>query len=141
MLAHLILAFALAIPLQDDGGFLGSIVGFICVCPPLLIFLGLLIAGFWKIYTKADERGWAAIIPFYNVWVLLRIVGRPGWWFILWLIPVVNIVIGIILMFDLAKSFDKSVWWGVGLVIIPFIMALILGFGEAQYYGPSAGNP
>jgi len=140
MLAQLILSYALAIPIQDDGGFFGFIFGLALLCPSIIV-IGLLIAGMWKIYTKADERGWAAIIPFYNVWVLLRIVGRPGWWFILWLIPVVNIIIGIILMFDLAKSFDKSVWWGLGLVIIPFIMALILGFGDAQYYGPSAGNP
>ena len=140
MLALLILSFAAAVPLQDDGGFLGFIFGIAALCP-LLLFFGLLIAGIWAIFVKADERGWAAIIPFYNLWVLLRIVGRPGWWFILSLIPVVNIIIWIILMFDLAKSFDKSPWWGLGLVIIPFLFTLILGFGDAQYYGPSAGNP
>jgi hypothetical protein len=140
MLTQLILSNALAIPIQDDGGIIGSLFGLALLCPSIIV-LGLLIAGLWKIFTKADEKGWAAIIPFYNWWVLLRIVGRPGWWFILLLIPFVNFIVGIILMFDLAKSFDKSPWWGLGLVILPWLMTLVLGFGDAQYYGPSAGNP
>ena len=140
MLANFMLDFSLAIPIQDDLGPFGTIFGLAMLCASVGFFV-IVIAGYWQIYTKADEKGWAAIIPFYNIWVLLRIIGRPGWWLILWLIPVVGFIVWIIMMFDLAKSFDKSVWWGIGLIIIPIIFALILGFGDAQYYGPSAGKP
>jgi hypothetical protein len=47
-----------------------------------------------KIFAKANKPGWAAIIPIYNMIVLLEVVGRPFWWILLKLIPCVNIVIG-----------------------------------------------
>jgi len=45
----------------------------------------IMIASFWKIFEKAGEAGWQAIIPIYNIYVLLKIVGKPGWWLILWI--------------------------------------------------------
>ncbi len=56
----------------------------------------------WRIFVKAGKPGWAAIIPIYNVLVELEILGRPWWWLLLMLVPVVNFVIGIIIIFDLA---------------------------------------
>ena len=138
LLAHGILT----IPLQDDGGFFGflsGIFGLTFSCIWLFVVIAV-IAGAWKIFEKADEAGWKAIIPFYNVWVLCEIVGRPGWWLILWLIPVVNFFIGLILAIDLAKSFDKSTLYGVALFFFPFVFTIILGWGESQYYGPSVGK-
>lgn len=49
-----------------------------------------MIIAMWRIFTKAGQPGWAAIIPFYNIYVLMKVVGRPGWWLILFLIPLVN---------------------------------------------------
>ena len=69
-----------------------------------------------------------------------KIVGRPAWWIILLLIPFVNFIIGIILCIDLAKSFAKGVGFGLGLVFLSFIFYPILGFGSAQYQGPSSGR-
>jgi hypothetical protein len=43
-----------------------------------LAFWILWVAGMWKIYAKADQPGWAAIIPIYNVYIWCKIVGRPG---------------------------------------------------------------
>lgn len=105
-----------------------------------LVFAILLIAAIWKIFTKAGKPGWAAIIPFYNIIVLLEIVGRPLWWLILALIPIVNIVIGIILAIDVSKSFGKGGGFAAGLIFLPFIFYPILGFGSAQYQGPAAGE-
>ena len=104
-----------------------------------LVFLVLVIAAFWKIFTKAKQPGWAAIIPFYNIYILLKTVGRPGWWLILYLIPIVNLVITIIVALDLAKSFGKDAAFGVFLnwLLAP-IGQLIIGFGSAKYKGPSA---
>ena len=68
----------------------------------------LAILPLWVIFTKAGEEGWKAIIPIYNYYVLLKIVGRPGWWLLLYLIPLVNIVVLIIVMNDLSKSFGHG---------------------------------
>jgi hypothetical protein len=101
----------------------------------LLILTALMVAAGWKIFTKAGEPGWAAIIPIYNVIVLLKIAGKPAWWIILLLIPVVNFVISILVAAGLAKNFGKGTGFVVGLVLLPFIFYLILGFGSAQYHG------
>jgi Family of unknown function (DUF5684) len=104
-----------------------------------LAFTILMIAACWKIFTKAGQPGWAAIIPIYNWYIFCKIVGRPGWWVILLLIPFVNFIIGIILCIDLAKSFGKGVGFGIGLILLGIIFFPILGFGSAQYQGPTAG--
>jgi Family of unknown function (DUF5684) len=105
----------------------------------LLIAL-LVIVAMWKVFTKAGRPGWAAIIPIYNMYVWCKIVGRPGWWVILMLIPLVNIIIGIIVCIDLAKSFGKGAGFGIGIALLGIIFLPILGFGSAQYQGPSASQ-
>lgn len=103
----------------------------------LLIAL-LVIVAMWKVFAKAGRPGWAAIIPIYNMYVWCKIVGRPGWWVILMLIPFVNIIIAIIVCIDMAKSFGKGVGFGIGIALLGIIFLPILGFGSAQYQGPSA---
>ena len=105
-----------------------------------LAFTILILAAWWKIFTKAGQPGWACIIPIYNLYVWCKIVGRPWWWILLMLIPFVNFIIAIILLIDLAKSFGKGVGFGIGLLLLPFIFFPILGFGSAQYQGPTAGG-
>ena len=103
-----------------------------------IIYLAVIIldiAGGWKVFTKAGKPGWAAIIPIYNYIVALEIAGRPLWWFILFFIPIVNIVVGIIVAIDIAKAFGKGTGFGVGLALLSFIFIPILGFGDAQYQG------
>ena len=63
----------------DSGSALGGSV-FMLVCLALSL---IVVAGFWKTFTKAGKPGWAAIIPIYNVVVLLQIAGRPVWWILL----------------------------------------------------------
>ena len=110
---------------------------------PLSMIVGLLIAlllivAMWKVFTKAGQPGWASIIPIYNLYIWCKIVGRPGWWILLMLIPFVNIIVGIILCIDMAKSFGKGVGFGIGLALLGIIFWPILGFGSAQYQGPAA---
>jgi len=92
----------------------------------------------WKVFTKAGQPGWASIIPIYNLYIWCKIVGRPGWWILLMLIPFVNIIVGIILCIDMAKSFGNGAGFGIGLALLGVIFIPILGFGSAQYQGPSA---
>jgi hypothetical protein len=106
------------------------------------------IAALWQVFVKAGHPGWAAIIPIYNVWILLKIIGRPGWWILLFLFAVIPfvgqlvvLVVSIIINVDLAKSFGKTVAFAVGLILLSFIFIPILGFGSSTYVGPSAGGP
>lgn len=106
-----------------------------------IAFIVLMVASFWKIFTKAGQPGWAAIIPIVNLYFLCKVAGRPGWWLILMLIPFVNFIILIILDIDVAKRFGKGVGFGIGLVFLPFIFFPILAFGSAQYMGAASGGP
>jgi hypothetical protein len=119
---------------DQGGGAIGGLIGLIVY----LAILVLLIAGAWKIFEKAGKPGWAAIIPFYNLIVLLEIAGRPIWWFILLLIFPVSVVIGIIVCIDVAKKFGKGAGFGVGLALLTVIFVPLLGFGDAKY---QPGNP
>lgn len=106
-----------------------------------VIVIVFYIYSMWRIYAKAGKPGWAAIIPIYNVLVELEIVGRPWWWLLLTLVPVVNIVIGVIITLNLAQVFGKSTGFGIGLIFLPIIFIPILAFGNAKYLGPIAGQP
>ncbi|MFZ6051076.1 DUF5684 domain-containing protein [Halocola ammonii] len=109
----------------------------------MIIYLAILlltIISLWKIFTKAGKPGWAAIIPIYNAIVILQIIGKPLWWIVLFLIPIVNVIFSIWATNLLAKSFGKSEGFTVGMIFLPFIFYPILGFGSAEYQGPSAAE-
>jgi hypothetical protein len=93
----------------------------------------ILIISMWKIFTKAGKPGWAAIVPIYNMIVMLEIACKPIWWFILLLIPLVNIIVVIIVLIELAKRFGKGVGFAIGMLILPFIFYPMLAFGDSKY--------
>jgi hypothetical protein len=100
----------------------------------LLIFIVVLVVSMWKIYQKAGKPGWASIVPFYNLAVLLEIVGEPFWWLLIILfVPFVGFVLSIIIANRLAKSFGRSSGFTVGLIFLPFIFYPILAFGKSVY--------
>ena len=106
---------------------------------PLLL---LVIVSMWKVFEKAGEAGWKAIIPVYNSWVLAEIAGKPGWWGLagfLGVIPFVGwigaLIVQLIVSIELAKSFGKSPALGVLTMIIPIVGFPILAFGPAKYVG------
>jgi hypothetical protein len=99
--------------------------------------LGLVLASMWAIFTKAGKPGWAALIPIYNLIVLLEIVGKPWWWLLLMVIPLVNVVFAVWTYNLLSKSFGKSEGFTVGLILLSIIFLPILAFGDAQYQGPA----
>lgn len=134
------LVLASAVLQNDDGGLIGALFGgFSLLCWGA--FLVLVVAGLWKVYAKADQPGWAAIIPIYNIYVMTKIIGRPWWWLLLLFIPFVNFVVSIIMSIDMAKSFGKDTAYGVLLLwLLNAIGYLILGFGSAEYQGPAAAQ-
>ena len=114
---------------------------------PLAGMIGLVLAiiyiiAMWKMFVKAGRPGWAAIIPFYNLYIILKIAGKPGWWLLLFIIPVVNIIIHAFVSVGLAKAFNRSPAFGIILLwLFSFIGYLILGFGKSVYSGVSSSAP
>jgi hypothetical protein len=133
-------AFQEAEDYQRGGGIIGALFGGVFMIVWLVVVVAV-IAGMWKMFEKAGKPGWAAIVPIYNIIVLLEIVGRPLWWIVLFLIPCVSLVAWIIIAIDVAKAFGKDVGFGIGLALLGFIFIPILGFGDARYVGPVAGSP
>jgi hypothetical protein len=108
---------------------------------PILLALALLaalasLAGSWRIYEKAGEPGWAALVPIYNLFVLLRIIGAPAWWIILLLVPGVNLLASALCTWRLARVFGYGVLGFLALALIPVVMVPALGFGAARYRPP-----
>ena len=108
----------------------GMGIGFMVVWFAIVI---LMVAGMWKVFVKAGKPGWAAIVPIYNLIVLLEIAGKPAWWVILFIIPFVNLIIGIMLGISVAAKFGKGTGYGLGLALLGPIFYPMLGFGSAQY--------
>ena len=100
-----------------------------------LAIIILVIVGMWKVFVKAGQPGWASIIPIYNIYILLLIVGKPWWWLILMLIPIANIVIWILVSLALSQKFGQGTGFAIGLILLPFIFVPILGFGDAKCAG------
>lgn len=94
-----------------------------------------------KIFQKAGRKWWEAIIPIYSTYVLLQIIKRPGWWLLLFFVPLVNIVVAIIVSIDLAKVFGKDTVFAIlGLIIFGFVGYPILAFGSAKYIGDGTSS-
>lgn len=90
----------------------------------------------WKIFTKAHEEGWAAIVPFYNQYVLFKISWGNGWMFLLTLIPFANFVIMIITYVKLAQAFGKGGGFACGLIFLnPIFMAILAFSNDISYIG------
>lgn len=104
----------------------------------------------WKIFKKADEHGWAAIVPFYNSYVLAKITWGNGWIFVLpyvttvlsvivpslsWLWFILTVAYSVITCWKLAKAFGHGMGFAVGLFFLSVIFMPILGFGSSQYTG------
>jgi len=105
-----------------------------------LAVIVLLIASMWKVFEKAGQPGWAAIVPIYNGIIMLKIVGKPWWWILLMLIPYVGMVWGIWTVNLVSLSYGKTTGFTLGLLFLGFIFWPILGFGDAEYQGPAAAD-
>ncbi len=118
---------------QDDGG--GGAGGMIFAVFGLvmLAIVAVCIIANWKLFEKAGKPGWACLIPFYNMYVMLQICGMGAIWFLAFFVPVANMVVSVMMCLRLAKSFGQSALVGVAMIFVPFIILPMLAFGDAQY--------
>lgn len=103
------------------------------ILPILTITCIITIISMWKIFKKAGRNGWEAIVPIYNIIVLLEISEIPVWQIVFYIIPFANIYIMFKQYIELAKKFGKSTGFGVLTVFFSIICLPILAFGNAKY--------
>ena len=143
-------------------GFFAGLLAVLCVIG--IIYYILLVIAWWKLFTKAGEKGWKAIIPFYNFYTQCKLTWAPKFFWIIIGLAVLSgilgavmqnmtgtgavivnlvslaasiaiIVLSIISEYKLAKAYGHGGGYTVGLVFLNFIFMLILGFGKSKYVG------
>lgn len=122
---------------------IAGIIGLIILVVSIITIIQII--GMWKVFTKAGEKGWKAIIPFYNIAILYKISGMSPYLVFVYIglfIPIVNFVASIALAIitlyqkvNLMKAFKASTGLTVAMLMIPFVTYLILGFGKSEYFG------
>lgn len=109
---------------MDQGSAGGSLVSF-------LMFVAFYAYFAMAIQTMAKKtntpNGWMAWIPLLNVYLLLKVGGKPGWWLILFLVPLVNIVLMVMTWMSIAERLKKPNWLGI-LMLVPFVNMVIPGY-------------
>ena len=114
------------------GGLIAGLFGLVFAVVALALVV-VMIASMWKIFDKAGKPGWAAIVPIYNIIVLLEIIEKPIWWIVLFFLPFANVVAAVLIDIELAKKFGKDALFGIGLLLLPIVFFPILAFGSARY--------
>ena len=95
----------------------------------------LSIVGLCKLYIKAGEPGWKAIIPIYNTMTMAKIALGNPWLGLLVLVPFVGWLVMLYVSFKFIKQFNVSDGMAVLSLLIAPIVYLIIGFGEYEYIG------
>lgn len=91
-----------------------------------------MISAVWTVYEKAGRKGWEALIPFYNLYVLTKIVGKSGGFMVLYFIPIVSWFAWAVTAIELSKKFGRSEAFGFGLFFLYPIFLPILAWGETS---------
>lgn len=151
---------------------LGGIVAMILFV--LLVLWVLMVVAHWRMFTKAGEQGWKALIPIYSDYTMFKLVWNTKSFWIFTALGIVSSLIssltnqvvmvndqltyvstgnaflgivsfiastGVLIYMVLAAiktslAFGKGMGFAVGLLFLPNIFNLILGFGSAEYLGP-----
>lgn len=94
-------------------------------------------AGLYKMFEKAGEAGWKAIVPGLNLYTWIQLTGRPMYWLALLLVPIVGIFIFAYMLIDMVKCFGKFGFWEQALaIVVPFFYYPFIGFqNEEKYLG------
>jgi hypothetical protein len=99
----------------------------------MLLLAIVMIVAYCKVFEKAGEAWWKALIPIYSWFVMVMIAGKPWWWGLLILVPIVNVVIYFMINIALAKRFGQGVAFGLGLALLGFVFLPLLAFGKYEY--------
>lgn len=107
-----------------------------------LVCIVISVVAMWKLFTKAGEPGWKALVPVYNAWTFLRLGDQAGWWALVALIPLVNIVAVVfmaIAAYNIGLKLGKEGWYVVLYILVPIVWMLILAFDKSTWSNKAAG--
>ncbi len=122
--------------MYDESSSVAFIGMFYALFPFILIIAGLIIAATWKLYEKANQPGWAAIIPIYTLIITLRIGKKPEWWVLLMIIPYIGLIWYIWSLNRFVKAYGKDTGWTIGCIFLPYIFLPIMAWSKnIQYIG------
>ena len=100
----------------------------------LAIVLGLFLIPMWIVFEKMGRKGWESLIPIYNIYVMLKVVGRPIWLLILFLIPIINIGVWLLICHEIAKRFGKGDMFGIILAFFPIIGFPLVAYKKGEKF-------
>lgn len=100
---------------------------------PLLFTIPTIFA--WKVFEKAGRKGWETVIPYYNLWIFLKIIQKPWWWMLLLFFPFLNVFMYMLMLVELAKGFSKyKLWEQFVAVLFPFVYFPVLGMKKEEIF-------
>ena len=123
-----------------------------------LVLTILMLTAEWKLFSKAGEQGWKALIPFYNTYVQCKICWKPnafwayfvfmiltgvttgqfsGFPFYIWVASLIGMsVVSAMMSYYVSLSYGHGLGYAIGLLLLPWLFVMILGFGSSKYVGP-----
>lgn len=108
----------------------------------LIIYLAPTFVALWKLFEQQGKKGWHALIPFYNMWIWIKIMEKREWWFILFFIPYINIFMFWLLLVDWTLGYQRhKIWEYIGATVFPFIYFPWLVFIKKETYAPPSKLP
>ncbi len=113
------------------GGFFGGVFLFVLLFTVVALFFYIFVS--CKVFIKAGRQWWEAIIPFYNLYVLVIIAGLPWWSLIFFFVPFLSVIVSCIVMYKLSERFGYGIGFTLGLIFLPFIFLPILAFDNSVY--------
>lgn len=91
----------------------------------------------WVQFSKAGRKSWETLIPFYNLYVFLKIIKKPLWWYLLLLFPFFNVFMYMLMLVEMAKCYGKYTLGEQFLaVVFPFIYFPYIAHENQQYLDP-----
>jgi hypothetical protein len=99
-----------------------------------VVTIPTVVAAWLALFPKAGQPRWAALVPVYNIYVLVvHVAGLSRLWFVLILVPPVNLIASILVNVEVARRFGRNETFGVGMSVFGFVLYPLLGFGDAEY--------
>jgi len=125
----------------------GAIVLFAFLGIILLAIVVFMIIAQCKVFSKAGEAWWKALIPVYNTWIETKIAGLAWWWCPIYMgiaalsgVKELSMTLGFAILLigfsynrNIAKKFGKSNGFAVLYTLLPIIGLPMLAFGSAKY--------
>ncbi len=101
----------------------------------IISFIGWQV-GMWGIFKKVGLKPWLSLIPFYNIWLWIKVViGKKWWWMVLFLIPYLGIFMFYYMVWETIRQFNKYSYVPLilGTMFFPFYLPY-LGFSPKEQY-------